>query len=130
VFTLAAVLREAVDDGRLTKNPAERVWVGAKTGRRVDPMHIADVSGKVPALSEVMPARWRAALLLMTTTGMRLGKCMGLTVDRVDVLWRTIRVDRQRVDGGGLGTPKKRAGVWSIPVPAAVVEFLAEHLAV
>ncbi len=40
-FTLAAVLREAVDDGRIVKNPAERIKVGAKTERRVDPMHIA-----------------------------------------------------------------------------------------
>ncbi len=33
VFTLTAVLREAVDDGRLPRNPAERVTVGAKTER-------------------------------------------------------------------------------------------------
>ena len=129
VFTLAAVLREAVDDGRLTKNPAERVRVGAKTERRVDPMHIADVSGKVTALAEAMPTRWRAAVLLMATTGLRLGECMGLTVDRVDFLRRTVRVDRQLVDGGVFGTPKTRAGVRSIAVPAAVVELLAEHLA-
>lgn len=130
VFTLAAVLREAVDDGRLVRNPAERVKVGAKTERRVDPMHIAHVSGKVPALADAMPSRWRAAVLLMASTGLRLGECMGLTVDRVDFLRRSIRIDRQLVEGGGFGTPKTRAGVRSIPVPVAVVELLAEHLRV
>lgn len=44
VFTLAAVLREAVEDRRLTTNVAERIQVGRKTERRVDPMHIAHVA--------------------------------------------------------------------------------------
>ena len=54
VFTLAAVLREAVDDGRIARNPAERVKVGAKTERAVDPMHISGVATRVPAIAEAM----------------------------------------------------------------------------
>jgi integrase len=132
VFTLSAVLREAVDDGRLVRNPAERVKVGAKTRRRVDPMHVAGIAAKVPALADAVPARWRAAVLLMATTGIRLGECLGLTIDRVDFLRRTIRVDRQLANvagGSGFSEPKTSAGVRNIPVPTHVIEMLAAHIA-
>lgn len=131
VFTLAAVLREAVDDNRISRNPAERIKVGAKTSRQVDPMHIASVSGKVPALADAMPERWSAAVLLMATVGLRLGECLGLTVDRVDFLRKTIRIDRQLTNTAGqsgFGAPKTNAGRRTIPVPQEVVDLLAEHL--
>lgn len=128
VFTLAAVRREAIDDGRIVRNPAERIRVGAKTERRVDPMHIANVSAKVPSLAEAMPERWRAAVYLMASTGLRLNECLGLTVDRVNFLRRTIRIDRQLV-GDGFGPTKTRAGVRTIPVSTFVIDLLAAHLA-
>jgi len=132
VFTLAAILREAVDNGRIVRNPAERVKVGAKTKRRVDPMHVAGVAAKVPDLADAMPDRWRAAVILMASTGLRLGECLGLTVDRVDFLRRTIRVDRQLANvagGSGFSEPKTDAGHRNIPVPKSVVDMLAAHLA-
>ena len=39
------------------------------------------------------------AVYLMASTGLRLSECLGLTVDRVDFLRRTLRVDRQLVAG-------------------------------
>lgn len=132
VFTLAAVLREAVEDRRIFHNVAERIQVGAATDRRVDPMHIAQVSSLVPALADAMPRRWRAAVLLMASTGLRLGECLGLSVDRVDFLRRTIRIDRQLTNVAGQtgwGSTKTRAGVRVIPVPQHVIDLLAAHLA-
>lgn len=38
----------------------------------------------------------------MASTGLRLNECLGLTVDRVDFIRKTIRVDRQLV-GVGFG---------------------------
>lgn len=79
-----------------------------------------------------MPDRWRAAVVLMASTGLRLGECLGLTVDRVDFLRRTIRIDRQLVNttgGATFGTPKTRSGIRDIPVPESVVEMLAANLA-
>lgn len=133
VFTLSAILAEAVDDGRISRNPAHGVKVGAKTERRVDPMHVANIASKVPELADAMPKRWRAAVLLMASTGPRLGECLGLTVDRVDFLRRKIRIDRQLANvhggNGGFAPPKTRAGVRDIPVPAHVIDMLAAHLA-
>ncbi|MEQ1874622.1 MAG: tyrosine-type recombinase/integrase [Ilumatobacteraceae bacterium] len=131
VFTLAAVLRDAVDDGRIVRNHAAGVRIGAKTERRVDPMHISAIAGKVPEIADAMPERWRAAVLLMASTGLRLGECLGLTVDRVDFLRRTIRIDRQLANtagGEGFSDPKTRAGVRTIPVSEPVIDLLAAHL--
>jgi integrase len=130
--TLRAILAAAVESGRLVRNPSAGVQVGAKTERRVDPLHIGNTAKLVPVLAENMPRRWRAAVLLMASTGLRLGECLGLTVDRVDFLRRTLRVDRQMVTisgSTGFGTPKTRAGVRTIPIPDPVVQLLAAHVA-
>ena len=82
----------------------------------------------VPAIAAEMPDRWRAAVYVMASTGLRLGECLGLTVDRVDFLRRTIRIDRQMVTVKGstsFGTPKTRAGVRTIPVPETITDMLA-----
>ena len=90
------------------------------------------MANSVQAIADGMPSCWRAAVLLMASVGTRLGETLGLTVDRVDFLRRTIRIDRQvQTSSAGVGftTPKTRAGVRTIPVPAEVVELIAAHLA-
>ncbi len=49
------------------------------------------------ALHEAMPAKYQAMVTLAIGTGMRQGECYGLTIDRVDFMRRTLRVDRQLV---------------------------------
>jgi integrase len=132
VRLLRAILADAVDSGRIIRNPAERVHAGANVERRADPMHVAMVAGKVPAIADAIAPRHRAAVLLMATTGLRLGECLALTTDRVDWLRHTIRIDRQlakRQTVGVFAEPKTRAGVRSVPVPAEVTDMLAAHLA-
>ena len=83
-------------------------------------------------IADAMPPRWRGAVLLMASTGLRLGECLGLTVDRIDFLRRTVRIDRQMANttaGGSFGTPKTNAGVRTIPLPAVGVEMLEAHVA-
>lgn len=63
---------------------------------------------------------------------MRQGECFGLTVDRIDFLRRTLRVDRQLVlmpsQPAFLAPPKTSASHRTIPLPRVVVEELAEHV--
>jgi integrase len=63
---------------------------------------------------------------------MRQGELLGLSVDRVDFLRRTLRVDRQMVDVvgkvPGFGPTKTAASVRTIPVPSVVLEALTAHL--
>jgi len=64
---------------------------------------------------------------------MRQVECFGLTVDRVDFLRRTVRVDRQLVTVNRrppfLSPPKTLASVRTVPLPQVVVDVLAAHLA-
>lgn len=57
---------------------------------------------------------------------------MGLTVDRIDFLRRTITVDRQLVQTPGkgmqFGPPKTLASVRTVPAPAEVIQRLARHV--
>ncbi len=71
-----------------------------------------------------MPERYRALVVLAAGTGMRQGECLGLSVDRVDFLRRSITIDRQLVLVGtgppAFGPPKTEASVRSVPLPDVV----------
>jgi integrase len=88
---------------------------------------------EVVAIREAMPARYRAVVTLAAGSGLRLGELFGLTVDRVDWLRRTIRIDRQMVTvrgkGASLAPVKTPSSVRTIPVPDVVLGALSEHLA-
>jgi integrase len=66
-------------------------------------------------------------------SGMRQGECLGLTLDRVNFLKRSVYVDRQLVTVPGrepfLAPPKSNAAVRTIPLPQFVLEALAVHVA-
>lgn len=127
---VSGVFRAAVRDRRIVANPCESTRLPKVTPVRVEPIPTSTVL----ALEEHLPPRWRAAVTLAAGTGMRQGEVLGLTIDRVDFLRRSVRVDRQLVEVAGqggpqLGPPKTAASVRTIPLPRVVVEALAAHLA-
>ncbi len=126
---VSGILRSAVRDRRIVGNPCEGTKLPKVQRAQVAPLSIAEVQG----LTAVMPGRYRALVTLAAGTGMRQGECLGLTVDRVDFLRRELRVDRQLVTppkgAPAFGPPKTSASVRTIPLPAAVVDALAAHLA-
>ncbi len=87
---------------------------------------------QVEAIREALPGELRALATFAAGTGMRQSEIFGLTVDRVDLLRRSVRVDRQlvRVPGQGafFGPPKTAASARTIPLPKVVVDEMAEHL--
>ncbi len=87
---------------------------------------------QVRAMVDAVPDRYRALVILLAGAGLRPAEGLGLTVDRVDFLRRTIRVDRQLVTVSGrspfLAPPKTPSSVRTIPVPQAVVDALAAHV--
>ncbi len=130
VYRLAVtILRAAVEDGALAKSPCPpRMALPRPEGRRVDPMTV----DQVLALADAVPARYRAAVVAASGLGLRQGELFGLTVDRVDWLRRTVRVDRQLVCTTGqaptLGPAKTESSVRTIPAPTSVLEALTAHL--
>jgi integrase len=125
---VSSVLKAAVSDRRIASNPCAGTRLPKRTPHRVTPLP-ADV---VERVRHAAPAPWRAAVVLASATGMRQGEVLGLTLDRVDFLRRTVTVDRQMITVAGvapyLGPPKTAASHRTIPLPQVAVDALAEHV--
>jgi hypothetical protein len=67
---------------------------------------------------------WAGAVL-----GLRWAEAAGLSVDRLDVLGATVRVDRQLARTGELVAPKSAAGTRTLAGPSWLVDQLAQLLA-
>lgn len=130
VYRLAVtILRAAVEDGALAKSPCPpRMALPRPEGRQVEPMTVEQVL----TLADAVPVRYRAAVIAAAGLGLRQGELFGLTVDRVDWLRRTVRIDRQLVCVTGqapaLGPTKTESSVRTIPAPTSVLEALTAHL--
>lgn len=123
----AAILNAAVDDQIIDRSPATGARLPRQAKHQVEPPTVEQVT----SLIDAMPERYRALVVLAAGTGLRQGECFGLTVDRVDFLRRTVRVDRQLVLTEGppqFGPPKTQASVRTVPLPDVVASALAAHL--
>jgi integrase len=80
-----------------------------------------------------MPERYAAVILTAAGTGLSTSEVLGLCVDRLDFLRRTLTVDQQlvRAKGGVALSPKLKtdASYRTIPLPRVVCDALAAHLA-
>ena len=126
---VAAIFRAAVEDRVIAHSPCtRRIRLPRAEGAEVVPM----AAKQVRAMAETVNERYRALVVLLAGSGLRPGEALGLTVDRVDFLRRTIRVDRQLVTVAGepprLATTKTAASVRTIPVPSVVLDVIAAHL--
>lgn len=115
--------------GVIPSSPCGRIQLPRLSKARVEPL----ATGRVLALGESIEGRYRALIVLAAGAGLRQGEAFGLTMDRVDFLRRTVRVDRQMLTlvGGPprFGPPKTAASVRVVPLPQVVVDALAHHVA-
>ena len=123
-----AVFAAAVADRVIPANPCTGLRLPRADGKQVHPIS----HSQVVAMAEAVPARYRALIVAGAGTGMRQGELLGLTVDRIDFLRRTLRIDRQMVTTVGaqphFAPTKTTASVRSIPVPSIVLEEITGHL--
>lgn len=129
---IGTVFRAAVADRIITTSPAARIKLPTPAELATDPVVVLTVE-ELGAITVELPARLRAMTAVGAGAGLRSGEVLGLTVDRVDFLRRTLTVDRQLVTTKGqgpiFGPPKTKASRRTIPLPDYVVETLAAHLA-
>ncbi|HZQ86842.1 MAG TPA: site-specific integrase [Acidimicrobiales bacterium] len=143
---IAAVFRAAVRDRVINRTPCIEI--------KLPPKHASDVlevlqTSQVKGLAAAMPERYQVLVLAGAGTGLRPGELFGLTVDRIDFLRGTLRVDQQLVrrralddvddgddaavnDGGPsveFGPLKTKASYRTIPLARSVSEAIAAHLA-
>jgi integrase len=112
-----------------TPRPPRKIKLPQVTPLQIKPLTIEQVE----ALMQHAPETLRAPILVQAGSGLRQGELVGLTVDRVDFLRRTIQVDRQLVTPNTgrpqFGPPKTKASVRVGPVPKMVIDAIADHLA-
>lgn len=125
---LASILRLAVEDGYLPRNPAARTGLGRPRRVAVRPLTV----GQVQALIDGTPARFRVAVLLGAGCGLRIGEVLGLAVDAVDLDAGQVTVSRQlqALPGQGLALwpPKSHSSIRIVPLPGTVATAIGEHL--
>jgi integrase len=81
---LSSILRAAVEDGYLPRNPAARTGPGRPRRVVVRPLSVQQVQ----ALIDAAPERFRVAVLLGAGCGLRIGEVLRLSVDSVDLAVR------------------------------------------
>ncbi len=119
---LTAVFELAVTDRLIVANPAKRLKLPRRDVAPVSPI----TADELQALLYAAPKRFRVALVLGAGLGLRLGEASGLTVDRIDFLRRTVRVDRQwqqlkRPVPGAFAPPKSQSSARIIPAAEGVL---------
>lgn len=123
---IATVFRRALNDEIIGRTPCRDIELPAIEEKDVVPLTVEQVE----SLASVIDPRFRAMVIAAAGTGLRWSELAGLTVDRVDFLRRTLRVDRQlKRDSAEFEVPKTSKSIRTIPVPQYVIEELAAHLA-
>lgn len=106
---VVSIFRAAVADKLIPDNPCAGLKPPKPEKAKVVPLSVEQVF----ALAEAVPPRYAGLVVLAAGTGLRQGEAFGLTVDRVDCLRRTLRVDQQlTLDVGAppvLAAPKTQA---------------------
>jgi hypothetical protein len=98
---LAASFDAAIDDRLIAVNPCRGVRVPKAERSPVIPL----TSDQARAMIDGAQPWFRAAIVIGTGLGLRQSEAAGLTLDRVDFLRRTIRVDRQWQQASGTRWP-------------------------
>jgi integrase len=126
---LRQILRQAVDDERIAKNPCRINSGGVETHPEQQFASLPDLYG----LAEAMPERYRALILTAGLAGLRRGELFALRRADVDLLQGTVIVRRKRLrlaSGETIeGAPKSAAGRRDVALPEPLIAELERHLA-
>lgn len=125
---LRAILNTAVADEVIVVNPCKVKGAGQVRSPERPTASVPEVAAAV----EAIPERYRLALLLPAWCQLRRGEVLGLQRRDVDLLHKTVRVERAWTAPMGqrpvLGPPKTEAGQRSLTIPANVVPVVKAHL--
>lgn len=131
ILTWTATIFKAAVEGRIiTESPCKNVRLPEIQRRRITPLSPKTVMDLEAGVQD----RFKAIIMLGAGTGVRVSEALGLTLDRLDFLGKTVTIDRQLLRGSGdvprLGPVKDRKNrPRVIPLPEAVIDSLAVHLA-
>ncbi len=126
VYTvLRGVFRAATLDRVITSSPCVRITLPTAAPKGL----LIPEAVTVHALADALPPHLRAVVYVAAGLGLRPGECFGLDLADVDFLRRSVRVARQ-LDAARKLTPLKTPSSYrTVPLPQAVADELAQHLA-
>jgi integrase len=123
------IFRAAVEDKLLAESPCRKIALPELPGDKIVPLTVEQVR----EIADAAPNDLRALVVLGAATGLRSGELLGLTVERIDFLRRSMSVEQQLVYIAGqapfMGPPKTKASRRVVPVPTFALDELAAHLA-
>jgi integrase len=114
----------AVDDRIIAASPCHRIRLPRDDRPEVVPPTVEQIT----ALAGAVSPRYRALVVLLAGSGLRIGEALGLQVSDVDFLRRTVKVERQRLPSGRIGPPKTLKSARTVPLGQVVIDELAGHL--
>jgi integrase len=126
VFAVVSAMFKAAEKDRIiTRSPCADVTLPKVHDDEVVPPTVEEVASMSAAIEE----RYRALVVTLAGSGLRIGEALGLNVSDVNFLQRTIRVDKQRRQDGTIGPVKSASSRRTVPVGRVVIDELAAHLA-
>jgi integrase len=114
-----------VEDRAIPASPCRKVRLPRAGDDEVDVPTIEDVEKVRAALDE----RWRPIVTILAGSGLRVGELLGLTSADVSTVFRTVRVERQRLHSGVISElPKAKKSRRTVPVGDVSVVALKAQL--
>lgn len=124
-----SIFKLAVIDRVIPVSPFDGVKAPSSAEEAVNPPDVTEVQQLLDAAYKPL---WRAMIELTALTGMRSGEIRGLTLENIDFLRKSIRVEQQLIHENGnrlyLDTLKTSSGKRVIPIPQRAVDLLAAHV--
>ena len=122
------VLRGAVRDQVLAVDPSAGVVLPRQ--RRAEHRMSIPSSEQVGWLLDAVEEAYRPFIAMCAFAGLRIGEAAGLQVGDVDFLRRTVHVQRQAQNNGGVVevTPPKSGSERVVSIPDELVIMVAQHL--
>jgi integrase len=128
---LGAMLKTAVDDGLLARNPVERVAAPKVTARRQRFLTAPEVEALARAAADRQPGAGDLVRFL-AWSGLRWSEAVGLRAGSVDPARRRVKVVETLTEVAGRlyeGPPKTEAGNRTVILPGFIAEMLARRSA-
>lgn len=128
--TVSSILRQAVKDRILQVNPAATATLPKRAAAEKVPFTQEELAAIRAEAGRSMSLSWRVMLDVFMTTGMRRGEVAGLTWGAID--WERSQlevvrtVNRTRIHGTYVGTPKTARSRRFVALPPAVLRELRE----
>ena len=124
-IALKQILAQAVDDGKIARNPMENITIPKRDTQERKPLEPDELMRFVHDLA-TLPLDGRVvSLYLMALLGLRRGEACAVFVDDIDGNLLTVhRAIKER--NGIIGAPKSKASNRTLPIPPKLREVLRE----